>query len=160
MRWWVILFFILIFFSVSSKFHCLFSKKRRKINILSDHHRRSKENIDETILPWPFFPQLLLLSTMKEFRSSNYFWPGYRWAVWLPVRGMMGVSSMVFRSPDITHLKPPHQRGVRTASQQEFQIWVVSHCCVWGFKIARAPHHTTCNQEPLPRYLTLQVFRS
>ena len=39
------------FFSVSSKLHCLFSKKRRKINILSDRYRRNKENIDETILP-------------------------------------------------------------------------------------------------------------
>ena len=42
--------FYFYFFSVSSKFHCLFSKKKRKINILSDHYRRNKENIDETIL--------------------------------------------------------------------------------------------------------------
>ena len=51
----------------------------------------------------PFYPQLLFLNIMKEFRPRSYFWSGHRWAISTP-RGRMGVSSVVFRNPEIIHL--------------------------------------------------------
>lgn len=139
------LLFYFNFFSVSSKFHCLFSKKRRKINILLTIIEGARKIYDETILPWPFFPQLLLLSTMKEFRSSNYFWPGYLgalydslcvgWWVWAPC---------IYRSPDITHLAPtsvesalPHNKNFK------YELFLTA---VYGVSKLPKPHHTTCNQ--------------